>query len=260
MGKILTVDIGNSNIVVGVWDGESLERTGRIQTRRDYSVKELQYAFTEFGVCGAECAYEGAILSSVVPEINDVCLDALKEITGKRPLLMGPLLDTGIDLSEYAPGSIGMDRIVDVTAATAMYGAPVLVCDLGTCTTITVVDSCGTHRNGKIIGGMICPGVQLSLNAEAEHTSQLPKLRASEVKELLGKDTSSNMMSGAVVGCGLMLSELAKRLTSEMPDLKVVVTGGLGKLVIPWIKCDAKVHYEPDLLLRGLRDIFVANN
>ncbi|MCR4757629.1 MAG: type III pantothenate kinase [Butyrivibrio sp.] len=260
MGKILTVDIGNSNIVVGAWDGDALTSTFRIQTRRDYSVKELLEAFTENGVCGVECAYEGAILSSVVPEINDVCLDALKEITGKRPLLMGPLLDTGIDLSKYEPGSIGMDRIVDVTAAATMYGAPVLVCDLGTCTTITVADLGDAHHKGRIIGGMICPGVQLSLNAEAEHTSQLPKLRASEVKELLGKDTSSNMMSGAVAGCGLMLSELAKRLLSEMPDLKVVVTGGLGKLVIPWIKCEAEVHYEPDLLLRGLRDIFVANN
>lgn len=260
MDKLLTVDIGNSNIVVGVWDDDALTSTFRIQTDRDYSVKELTKAFTEFGVCGAECAYEGAILSSVVPEINDVCLNALSEITGKRPLIMGPLLDTGIDVSEYATGSIGMDRIVDVTAAASTYGAPVLVCDLGTCTTITVADIGNSGHKGRIIGGMICPGVQLSLNAEAEHTSQLPELEASEVKDLLGKDTPSNMMSGAVVGQGLMLSELAERLMSDMPELKVVVTGGLGKLVVPWIKSSVKVHYEPDLLLRGLRDIFVANN
>ena len=151
---VLTVDIGNSNIVIGAWDNDALQFTGRIQTRRDYTEDELMTSFEELlGDIQSNmtsdtdeksddhkfaCAFEGAILSSVVPEITDVTLNTLEKITGKRPLLMGPFLHTGVDISDYAPGAIGTDRIVDLSAALAMYGAPVMVCDLGTCTTITV--------------------------------------------------------------------------------------------------------------------------
>ena len=196
---------------------------------------------------------------------------------------MGPFLHTGVDISDYAPGAIGTDRIVDLSAALAMYGAPVMVCDLGTCTTITVAggldsedmnsddgyDKSGKRYMGKLIGGMICPGVQLSLDAEAQRASQLPQLTAGKVDSLLGKDTASNMMSGAVAATGLMLSELADRLKDgtytgmeirTLPDLKVVITGGLAQYVIPWIKCSAEVHYEQDLLLRGLYEIYRCNS
>lgn len=288
MGKIIAVDIGNSNIVVGIWNGPSLEFTGRLQTRRDYSEKELREDLAELineDVCDKGKAYEGAILSSVVPEITDVTMNVLENIIGKRPLLMGPFLCTGIDLSEYAEGAIGMDRIVDVSAAVAMYGAPVMVCDLGTCTTITVAVKSSSNdkpkENGKIIGGMICAGIQLSLDAQAERASQLPELQAGEAISLLGKDTASNMMSGAVAGSGLMISELADRLmdgyhdfsmgkelcpgcqasglSEDMSELKVVITGGNARFVIPWIKCKANAYYEQNLLLRGLCEIYKMN-
>ncbi len=447
MSRILTVDIGNSNIVVGSFDGEQLEYTGRIVTKRDYTtekiVSEIEallrgwqsaekkdtgavehsgsvqesdefsdsmkvHAFAKLPkprneqasveltdskyvhasakpesnkntVCGD--SYDGAILASVVPEITDKTLDALEKIIGKRPLLVGPFLRTGVDISRYKEGAIGMDRIVDVAAAVSLYGAPVMVCDLGTCTTITVADSCSEDacqedagaydrkekpkavacsdveagqdmelenpmdeegraerdlfsyvdeeeqacRNltnsvekeekysGRIIGGMICPGVQLSLDAEATRTSQLPQLSACKVDSLLGLDTASNMMSGVVAGTGMMIAELARRLVhgassnatsgkissktsskisskiscknesiaetapadvmESRPAMKVVVTGGLGKLVVPWIcsdgvpalecasdvKTDFEVRYEPDLLLHGLRYIYCLN-
>ena len=316
---ILTIDIGNSNIVVGAWDNAALKWTSRFQTRRDYTEDELMASFNEV-LCemtqnmisdtekGSDdhkcvCAYEGAILSSVVPEITDVTLNTLEKITGKRPLLMGPFLHTRVDISDYAPGAIGADRIVDMSAALAIYGAPVMVCDLGTCTTITVagIADCESmctdclasdsvneandgHYLGKLIGGMICPGVQLSLDAEAQRASQLPQLSAEQVDSLLGKDTASNMMSGAVAATGLMLSELADRIISgsycqtmgskmqgkctgadkseqeSCPNLKVVITGGLAEYVIPWIKCSAEVYYEQDLLLRGLYEIYRANS
>ena len=198
---------------------------------------------------------------------------------------MGPFLHTGIDLSEYESGAIGMDRIVDVSAAVAMHGAPVMVCDLGTCTTITVAAKSDSNDNSKesakIIGGMICAGIQLSLDAQAERASQLPQLNAGAAKSLLGKDTVSNMMSGAVAGSGLMISELADRLmkgnlsfsagkelcpacsndsSSEgLSDLKVVITGGNAKYVIPWIECRANAYYEENLLLRGLYEIYKRN-
>ncbi|WP_029230682.1 type III pantothenate kinase [Butyrivibrio sp. VCB2006] len=334
MNKIITVDIGNSNIVVGIWEGQTLEFTGRLETRRDYTEDELTSAFKELirnnsnngiykqtdkqvdmqvdihvdkqisGCC--EDIYDGAILSSVVPEITDQMMAALKNITGKEPLLMSSGLKTGIDISSYATGSIGMDRIVDLSAAVAMYGAPVMTVDLGTCTTITVAgmadtklvkaeyidveDDCASsdaEYKGKLVGGMICPGIQLSLDAQAQRASQLPQLEACGVDSLLGTDTASNMMSGVVAGCGLMISELADRLVSgdiqisvnkesvstsgdstnvdffandiDMSNLKVVITGGLGKLVIPWINTKADVYYEPDLLLRGLYEIYINN-
>ena len=295
---ILTVDIGNSNIVVGLWENEALIHIGRILTKKDYTVKELIFSLKEQiqeYACESVNAYEGAILSSVVPEITDKVLFALENITGTRPLLMGPFLYTGVDVSDYEQGAIGMDRIVDMSAALALYGTPVMVCDLGTCTTITVagvveanvddnaemIDVNGKKTTnglcGKILGGMICPGVQLSLDAEARRASQLPQLTADNVGYLLGKDTASNMLAGAVAGCGMMISELADRLKSgdvtnnavraedgelsvnRFNDLKVVITGGLGEVVLPWIKCDAKVHYEQNLLLRGLYEIFICN-
>ena len=166
---------------------------------------------------------------------------------------------------------VNMDRVVDMAAALSMYGKQVVVCDLGTCTTITVASD-------KIIGGMICPGIQLSLDAEASRASQLPQLSASEVRTLLGNDTASNMISGVVAGTGMMISELAKRLrmgamtldftedknvAKEMPDLKVVVTGGLGRLVLPWIKQglppEIEAYYDENLLIRGLKEIYFLN-
>lgn len=386
MSRILTVDIGNSNIVVGSFDGEQLEFIGRIVTKRDYTTEEIvseiaamlsgwQQSAEEtknarmnastsdkcsndesLSVCEKQNtsdskSYDGSILASVVPEITDVTLDALEKIIGKRPLLMGPFLRTGVDISRYKEGAIGMDRIVDMAAAVSLYGAPVMVCDLGTCTTITVADACtdnlcgadeesekasaglsdcseeeiagerlsghadeevnagerlsghvdeeikectslsGCSEEGKckgeIIGGMICPGIQLSLDAEASRASQLPQLSAGKVDSLLGLDTASNMMSGVVAGTGMMIAELARRLApntfanqdfSKEDDtleskrhLNVVVTGGLGRLVIPWIEnkdihegkdttTDFEVHYEPDLLLYGLKYIYDLNS
>ena len=280
MSRVLTVDIGNSNIVVGSWNSDELEFSDRIVTKRNYAQDEL-FSLLNNVVLNNKCTarshadsdevYDGAILSSVVPEITEITLDALEKIIAKRPLLMGPFLRTGVDISGYKQGAIGMDRVVDMAAALSMYGKQVVVCDLGTCTTITAASD-------KIIGGMICPGIQLSLDAEASRASQLPQLSASEVRTLLGNDTASNMISGVVAGTGMMISELAKRLrmgamtldftedknvAKEMPDLKVVVTGGLGRLVLPWIKQglppEIEAYYDENLLIRGLKEIYFLN-
>lgn len=253
MDKVLTVDIGNSNIVVGVWYNSVLRDTGRFVTKRDYSEKELAARLYE--ITGSENEYSGAILSSVVPEITDITLKALDKITRKEPLLMGPFLSTGIDISDYDEGRLGTDRIVDLAAAVSMcQDRPVMVCDLGTCTTISVAD-CG----GRLIGGMICPGVQLSLDAEAKRASQLPKLVAMEAESILGRNTASNMNSGAVVATGFMISKAAEQIAKEyeLDNMAIVITGGLGKLIMPWVSVDA--IYEPNLLLKGLHAIYSMN-
>jgi type III pantothenate kinase len=251
MNNVLLVDIGNSNIVIGVHNGGNLISTHRILTKKDYSYEELLSSFRDNL---SEGPFSGAILTSVVPEIADVTLKVLKTLTGRDPLLAGLSLDTGIDTSDYDTSCLGTDRIVDLVAASSICGTPTMVCDLGTCTTISVI-----NYEKKLIGGMICAGVQLSLDAQAQRASQLPQLTASENFNLLGTDTASNMISGAVSGTGILISAVAEKISSQynLPDLKVVVTGGLGRFVIPWI--DRKVVYEPDLLMKGLYELYRLN-
>lgn len=252
MNKVVTVDIGNSNIVAGIWYNTVLKDTLRFATRRDYSEKDITEKLCAFL---GNASYDGAILSSVVPEINDMTLNALEKLTGKEPLLMGPFLSSGIDISDYDEKRLGTDRIVDLAAAASMCkDRPVMVCDLGTCTTISVIDA-----KKKLLGGMICPGIQMSLDAQHQRTSQLPQLSAGEVKDILGKDTASNMISGTVAATGLMISAAAERIKNDykLENMALVITGGLGKFVLPWIEYEAQ--YEPNLLLRGLLELYNIN-
>lgn len=290
MSKILTVDIGNSNVVAGAWEDGILLEKMRFPTKKDYTKYDIEKAFLQgFKVINIrDC--KGGVLSSVVPEITNETLWALNSITGKEALLVTSEIDTGIDVSGYGtqgknapnPGktSLGTDRIVDLVGAMAICKSAVMVCDLGTCTTITVMDD-----SSKVVGGMICPGIQLSLDAEEKRASLLPKLDAYELMNsqadrngnfstmnLLGTDTAGNMLSGAVIGTAIMIDGLARRLSGAYPEnnnvdyinkhsssglqnLKLVITGGLGELVMPWIT--VKAHYEPDLLLRGLYELFL---
>lgn len=257
MKNVLLVDIGNTNIVIGIHSGEKLVFSGRILTRRDYSYQELLQLFRDALSQDNELAnlsYSGSILASVVSEITSVALNVMENITGKEPILAGLSLNSGIDTTDYDTSCLGTDRIVDLVAASSIYGTPVMVCDLGTCTTISVLD-----KNKKLLGGMICAGIQLSLDAQAQRASQLPQLTASENNNLLGTDTASNMISGAVSGTGILISGIADRVSKEygLTDLKVVVTGGLSSLVRPWI--DHPTFYEPDLLMRGLYELYLMN-
>ncbi len=287
MADIVTIDIGNSNIVIGLWSRRVLKGTWRIETKRDYRTQELEIACRDVLSDLNTSETAGAIIASVVPEITMETADAIEHIIGKKPLLMGPFLRTGIDISDYDGPRLGMDRIVDLSAARALFrnwdkgaltegtldaceNAPVMVCDLGTCTTITVAD-----RDGILVGGMICAGVQLSLDAQAERTSLLPQLKAESVDSILGRDTRSNMLNGAVAGTGLMITGIYDQLSKgnygiisdcecdatkdhRLFGLKLVITGGLGKIVIPWIKAEA--IYEPDLLIKGLLEIYEMNS
>ncbi len=262
MSRVMTVDIGNSNIVVGIFENREPVYVGRVATLRDYTKRELIKAFSELLYKYSEekieedIAFDGSILSSVVPEINEVTLFAMEELTGTKPILMTDKLKTGIDVSAYSSGKIGADRIVDLSAAKALFrGRPVMVCDLGTCTTITVAD-----EKGKLVGGMIAPGVQLSLDAEAWRTAQLPQLHAGEVTDILGTDTESNMISGAVAGAGMMISGAYRRIMADynLNNMALVLTGGLGRYVLPWI--EGEVVYEENLLLRGLSAIYELNS
>ena len=256
MSRVLAVDIGNSNIVVGSFDRSDYRELGRLKSDRALTDDEIAEGFAELiSKAGLEeRSFDGSVLSSVVTEMTDKTAGALKKITGKDAMIPNTTMNTGIDVSKYDTSCLGFDRVADLAAAVSEYGSPVMVCDLGTCTTITVAD-----EKNQIVGGMICPGVQLSLDAEAERTSKLPQLTAEETDRFLGTDTRSNMMAGTVAATGIMLTGLIDRITREygFDDLKVVITGGLSEVVAQWI--DADVIRDPNLLMRGLLTIYNKN-
>ena len=256
MSRVLAVDIGNSNIVIGSFEGSDYTELGRLKSDRNLSEDEISEGFADLihkaGL--KENSFDGSVLSSVVSEMTDKTAGALKKITGKDTMIPNTTMNTGIDVSNYDTSCLGFDRVADLAAAVSEYGCPVMVCDLGTCTTITVADG-----DAKLIGGMICPGVQLSLDAEAQRTSKLPQLTARKTNKLLGTDTESNMISGAVAGTGIMLTGLIKKVIKEhgYDDLKVVITGGWSEAVAEWM--DVEVIRDPDLLMRGLLTIYNKN-
>ena len=256
MSGVLAVDIGNSNIVIGFFDGSEYRELGRLKSDRDFSEDEIAEGFADLiSKAGLkDRSFDGSVLSSVVTEMTDKAAGALKKITGKDAMIPNTTMNTGIDVSRYDTSCLGFDRVADLAAAVSEYGCPVMVCDLGTCTTVTVAD-----EKARLVGGMICPGVQLSLDAEAQRTSKLPQLTARKTDKLLGTDTESNMISGAVAGTGIMLTGLIKKVIKEhgFDDLKVVITGGWSEAVAEWM--DAEVIRDSDLLMRGLLTVYNRN-
>lgn len=258
MSYVITADVGNSNIVIGCFEDSDLLFTARLETRRKWTTQsmalEIRRILRENHLSTDVDVIEGAAVSSVVPEVNSVLEQSLEQVTGKKPLFMSTSLDTGVGVKFYDTSNFGLDRLADMSAAITFYGAPVAVYDLGTCTTLSVTD-----KDGNFIGGMISAGVQLSLDAQAQRTSTLPQLTAESAETLLGRDTISNMISGAVAGTGIMMDGVIQRIKEsyDLAGLKVVVTGGNAHHVLPWIR--QEVIYDPDLLLKGLLAVYRRN-
>lgn len=256
MKKILAADIGNSNIVIGCFSGETLLFTFRIATKHAEDGRallcEIEKVLSDRLTEPTELT--GAVISSVVPKATRVMKQIFEQLTGRMPLVAGVNLETGISLDHYKKETLGTDRLTDMVAAKRLYGAPAAVFDLGTATTLSIID-----RHGSFLGGAISPGVQLSLFALHEHTANLPLMKAGPANRLIGSDTPGCMRSGAVVGTACMIDGMAERIASELqtPHLPVVLTGGLGRIVAPW--CRTKIHYEPNLLLIGLQILYELN-
>lgn len=252
--KTLLIDVGNSNIVIGLFENGRKLFQDRADTRKKWDqlsfVNELKAIFYENHVSAVDI--RGAIISSVVPDINPILVSAIRRLTGCKPVIANKD-NVDIPVKNYDMSLLGMDRMVDMLAAKEKYGAPLMVYDLGTCTTMSAID-----KDGCFIGGMISPGIQLSLDAEAEKTAQLPELMADAPEKLLGDDTVSCMINGVVIGTAAMIDGVHDRMAEEMKvkseELTLVLTGGLSNLVMPWLK--SPVHFEPDLLLNGLEILY----
>ncbi len=252
---ILAIDVGNSNIVLGcIRDSEILFEarmaTDRIKTKDQYCA-ELKSMLELFRVSLAEI--DGCIISSVVPHVQQVMVGAVEQLTGKPCLTVGPGLKTGLHIKIDNPAQAGSDLIVGAVAAIEAYGAPLCVIDLGTATTISVID-----RDGAFVGGSIAPGVMLSLNALSSGTAQLPGISLEQPKKVIGTNTVDSMRSGLLLGSAAMLDGMVERVEAELGyPTRVIATGGLSRHIVPL--CKRKMEIDESLLLRGLEILYKRN-
>lgn len=252
---ILAVDIGNTNVVLGcIEDGnilfEARMATDKLKTSDQYCV-ELKSMLSLYEVSTENIS--GSIISSVVPPVLNSFTTAIRKLTGKNCLVVGPGIKTGMNIRMDNPLEVGSDLIVASVAAIAEYGAPLLLVDMGTATTVTAVDA-----SGAFIGGCICPGVKISMEALTERTAQLPGISLDEPEHAIGKNTRDSMRSGIMFGAAAMLDGLLDRMEAEMGgEVKAIATGGLSKFITPL--CRRKLIYDRSLMLKGLWLIYQRN-
>lgn len=252
---ILAIDIGNTNIVLGCIENSSILFEARIATdlikTSDQYCAELKNMLDLFEVDRMQI--EGCIISSVVPPVLNSLKTAIRKLTDKQPLVVGPGIKTGLNIRMDNPAEVGSDLIVAAVAATAQYGAPLLLVDMGTATTITAVDA-----SGSFVGGCICPGVKISMEALTGRTAQLPGISLDEPKTAIGKNTRDCMRSGIMFGAAGQIDGLLDRMEAELKTpARIVITGGISKFILPL--CRHEMIYERNLMLRGLDLLYHRN-
>ena len=253
---ILAIDVGNTNIVMG-----GCEDDGRIsfkarlstdhgKTFEQYAV-EIKNILELYGVM--QETVSGSIISCVVPPLTNVMKNAVELVTGIMPLIVGPGVRTGLNIMIDNPGQLGSDLVVGAVAALASYDVPMVIYDLGTATTASVID-----RNRTFLGGTIFPGINVSLSALTSSTSQLPRISMEKPERVIGKNSVDSMTSGIVYGNASMIDGMTERIEEELGEhVNVIATGGLAELITPF--CRTRVYLDPDLMLKGLYLIFVRN-
>ena len=252
---ILAVDIGNTNIVLGAIEDEQvlfLERmaTDRSATQMEYLVRIR--SVLKFREIEAE-NLEGAIICSVVPMVTMNVRPAVERLTGKTAVVVGPGIKTGLRISIDNPGALGADRVADAVAAINLYPVPLITIDMGTATTVGVVDETKTF-----IGGMIVPGVMVSLNALAGGTAQLPHISLDPPKHAIGRNTIECMQNGIIYHNAAGVDGMIERMEAELGSkTTVIATGGIAKFVIPM--CKTPILYDKDLLVKGLAALYRDN-
>ncbi len=252
---VLAIDIGNSNIVLGGFEGDKISFRTSLSTSLDKG--EAEYAVllhSLLDIYGVDFgSIEGSIISSVVPPMNTVMKNVLKLLTGKWPLIVGPGVKTGLNVTGGDAKSLGADLVVAAVAAIAKYPKPMIIIDMGTATTFSVIDEAGAFR-----GGVICPGAVLSFDALSRRTAQLPRISFEEPRQVINLTTAESMQAGLIYGSAAMIDGLIDRISAEMgctPTL--VATGGVSGGIIP--KCRHEIILDSDLLLDGLRIIYEKN-
>ena len=252
---ILAIDIGNSNIVIGGVEGDEIVFEARLRTEAtktsDQYCVDLKILLDVYEV--SRESIEGVIVASVVPQVLNSMQTAVKKLTGKNCLVVGPGLKTGLNILIENPSQTGADLVVGSVAALREHKPPIIVVDMGTATTMVALD-----KNGALIGGCIAPGVKISMDALTERTALLPGLQLDQPKKAIGRNTIDCMRSGIMMGAACMLDGMVQRMEEELgAKTTVVVTGGIGKFVVPM--CRTPMIYDKDLLLKGLAALYRDN-
>ena len=252
---LLAIDIGNTNIVIGCIQNDEILFEARIATDRtrtsdQYGV-EIMNMLNAFGVRKEDLS--DCIISSVVPPVFNSVRTGVIKIIGKQPLVVGPGLKTGLNIHVDVPSQVGSARIVIAVAALAEYEAPLILMDLGTATTIEVVEPGNVY-----MGGVIIPGVKVSVDALTSRAAQLPGISLDQPKSVIGKNTVDCMRSGIMYGTAGMIDGIVERMEEELGHKSTLVaTGGMAQFVTPL--CKHKIILERDLLLKGLNIIYKKN-
>lgn len=253
---LLAVDIGNTNITIGLYKKDELIFVSRLATERrrmpDQYAAELSSIFNMYSIDTAQ--FSGAIISSVVPELTGTIKLAVEFITNKTPIIIGPGVKTGLNIKIDNPAQLGADLVAGAVGAISKYELPCLVLDMGTATKISVIDSMGNYK-----GCTISAGVKISLDALSSGASQLPAISLDAPPSAIGTNTVTSMQSGTVLGTAAMIEGLCKRLENALGEKvkTVVATGGIAADIIRY--CDINITYDADLILDGLKFIYKKN-
>lgn len=250
---LIAVDIGNTDFTFGVFQGSRLCDTFRMSTKIVRSSDEYGiFVLNALGYKGYKKGdVDAVIVSSVVPAVMHSFNSAIIKYFGIRPINVGPGIKTGIKINTINPKETGADRIVDCVAAYELYGGPVIVVDFGTATTYDLVT-----EKGEFIGGVTSPGIRTAANALWQQAAKLPEIGITKPKSILAKDTVSSMQAGLVYGCIGQTEYIIRQMMKESgyPDIKVVATGGLGKMIAK--ETDSIDYYDANLTLKGLQIVY----
>jgi type III pantothenate kinase len=252
---LLTIDVGNTNTVLGVFEGASLLAHWRLTTRREQTADEYGILVRNLFAASAldPARVDAVALASVVPPLTPVLVELARQYLSQEALVIGPGVKTGMPILYEPPGDVGADRIVNGVAAFAAYGGPVIVVDFGTATTFDVIS-----RRGEYVGGVICPGIGISADALFQRAARLPRVDVRNPGRVVGRSTVGSMQSGLYFGYGAMCEGLIARIRAEIDEpARVAATGGLAATLAAEIPSIEVV--DPVLTLTGLRLIWERN-
>ena len=252
---VIAVDIGNTNIVIGCFSKEKVVFTERVSTNHTATALEYAISFKTvlelYGITSADIG--GAIISSVVPSVTLTVKEAIRKITGKTAMVVGPGIKTGLSITIDNPAQLGSDLVVDAVGGINEYPLPLIIFDMGTANTVSVID-----EEKNYLGGMIMPGLKVSVDSLTGKTSQLPKISLEPPKRLIGKNTVECMKSGMLYGTAAQIDGIIRRINEDRGCVHTVIaTGGLASTVVPL--CKEKIILDDALLLKGLMVIYSKN-
>ncbi len=249
---LVVVDIGNTNITMGLVQGNHIVGNYRLTTKLQRTSDEYGFMILSFldAYNVRVIQIENVIISSVVPKVMYSFTNSIRKYFHKEPIIVGPGIKTGISIKIDNPRSLGADRLVDAAGAYYLNKCACLVVDFGTATTFDVINS-----KGEFLGGAIAPGLQISVEVLSSHAAKLPEIEIKKPENIIGKNTVDSMQSGVVYGYIGLTEKIINEIKSSFPEpLKVVATGGLGRMI--YHETDLIDSYDPDLTFKGLKMIY----